>query len=174
MLRYTRHWRTTDPQDKIYGILGFFGDRGSDPHNIFPATDYKTAGELYADVSGSIITSTGSVDVIRFCHAFLENSIPNLPYWAAAWDDTPLGYYKLKTFDAARCSRVVYEQSDDYRLLKVKGRRLDRVMDMRGTPDDLQYSTTGCVFLPLVLLARVCDVLVASPRHGGERQRGLA
>lgn len=148
VLDSTRNAVATDPRDKIYGILGFFGDIGADPHNIFPAPDYKkTAAELYSDVSRSVITSTGSLDVISSCHGFLENSIPDLPSWAASWNDTPLGYYNLKTFDAARGSRVVYEHSDDYRLLKVKGKRLDRVERIRGPHEDMSYSDTGCVFL---------------------------
>lgn len=102
VLADTRNAVATDPRGNIYGVLGFFGDPGEDPHNIFPAPDYeKTAAELYAEVSRAIIKATGHLDVLSSCTAYLKSSVPNLPSWAASWNDTPIQYFQLHAFDAA-------------------------------------------------------------------------
>ena len=60
-MQATRNAVATDPRNKIHGVLGFFGDRGVDPHNIFPAPDYtRTAAELYAEVTRALVTTKGS------------------------------------------------------------------------------------------------------------------
>lgn len=129
ILNATRNSRASDPRDKIYGILGFFGDPESDPENILPRADYnKTAAELYTEVSHAIIIHTGSLDIMSSCYGFFRPSIPDLPSWVASWNDTPLRYFDEDTFNAASSSPVVYEDSGDGRTLRIKGRKVDTVM----------------------------------------------
>lgn len=162
VLTNTRNAVATDPRDNIYGVLGFFGDAAEDPHNIFPAPDYKkTAAELYAEVSRAIIKATGHLDVLSSCTAYLQSSIPNLPSWAASWNDTPIQYFRLHTFDAAAGSRVVYEDSENGRHLKIKGKRLDTVNDLRTAPNGLTYNNNGC----LLLWRRWYDLAFSLPAH---------
>ncbi|KAF7549361.1 hypothetical protein G7Z17_g6448 [Cylindrodendrum hubeiense] len=141
ILNATRNTRASDPRDKIYGILGFFGNVKSDPENIFPQPDYsKTVAELYAGVARSIITNTGSLDVLSSCYGFVQSTVTDLPSWAAAWNDTPLNFFPDDCFNAASGSSVVYEDSgDNWYLLRVKGRRVDYVKYPSPVPDELEY-----------------------------------
>ncbi|KAH8721650.1 heterokaryon incompatibility protein-domain-containing protein [Ilyonectria robusta] len=141
ILNATRNTRATDPRDKIYGILGFFGDAESDPENIFPLPDYtKTAAELYADVSRSIIANTCSLDVMSSCYGFVKSAVPDLPSWAAAWNDTPLKYFDEGPFNTSNGSSAIYEASgDSWSLLRIKGKRVDSVKFPSPTPDEIHY-----------------------------------
>ncbi|KAL7791541.1 heterokaryon incompatibility domain-containing protein [Trichoderma ceciliae] len=148
ILNATRNAQASDPRDKIYGILGFFGASGTDPENIFPEPDYnKTAAELYADVSRAIITNTGSLDVLNSCYGFFNSTIPDLPSWVASWNDTPVKYFGDEIFNAAGASSVVYEDSDDKLLLRIKGRRVDSVKLTGQLPDSIGYSNEACIEL---------------------------
>jgi hypothetical protein len=148
ILNATRNTRATDPRDKIYGILGFFGDPESDVENIFPPLNYKkTAAELYADVARAIITNTRSLDVMSSCHGYVQSTVPDLPSWAAAWNDTPLQFFDQDQFNAASDSSVVYEESGDTRFLRIRGRRIDTVNTMCPQPDTLEYTNEMCTQL---------------------------
>ncbi|KAH7159529.1 heterokaryon incompatibility protein-domain-containing protein [Dactylonectria estremocensis] len=142
ILNATRNTRATDPRDKIYGILGFFGDPESDPENIFPLPDYtKTAAELYADVSRSIIKNTGNLNVMSSCYGFVQSAVPDLPSWATAWNDTPLKYFDEEPFNASNGTSAIYEASgDSWSVLKIKGRRIDSVKYPSPIPNQLQYT----------------------------------
>jgi hypothetical protein len=148
ILNATRNTQASDPRDKIYGILGFFGDSGTDPENIFPEPDYqKSTAELYADVSRAIITNTGDLDVLSSCYGFFQSTVPDLPSWVAAWNDTPLKYFDEEKFNAAGASSVVYEDSDDKLLLRIKGRKIDRLGLTGELPDSIGYSNEACIEL---------------------------
>ncbi|MBE3043866.1 HET domain-containing protein [Candidatus Bathyarchaeota archaeon] len=148
VMQATRNAVATDPRDKIYGVLGFFGDRGDDPHNIFPAPDYtRTAAELYAEVTRALVTTTGSLDVISSCQGFLASSVPDLPSWAVSWNDTPLEPFGVGSFDAAGGSRVACEDAGDHRLLRLRGRRVDRVTYELGSYSNLTYSDESAAIL---------------------------
>lgn len=143
ILNATRNTRAADPRDKIYGILGFFGDPESDPENIFPRPDYTmTAAELYARVSTAIITKTGTLDVLGSCNGFVRSTVPDLPSWAAAWNDTPLKYFSEDGFNASRNSSVVYqEQPEGSRLLRIKGKRVDSMACVSAPKDGVTTYT---------------------------------
>ncbi|KAH7143537.1 heterokaryon incompatibility protein-domain-containing protein [Dactylonectria macrodidyma] len=149
ILNATRNTRATDPRDKIYGILGFFGDPETDPENIFPLPDYtKTAAELYADVSRSIIKNTCSLDVMSSCYGFVKSAVPDLPSWAAAWNDTPLKYFDEGLFNASNGSTTIYEASgDSWSLLRIKGRKVDSVKFPSPIPDEFQYNNQILTYL---------------------------
>ncbi|KAK0755239.1 hypothetical protein N5P37_012062 [Trichoderma harzianum] len=148
ILNATRNAKASDPRDKIYGILGFFGAPAKDPENIFPEPDYKkTAAELYADVSRAIIINTGKLDVLSSCYGFIKSSVPNLPSWAVSWNDTPLKYFDDEIFDAAGASSVIYEDSDDKLLLRIKGNKVDSVKVTGQLPDSIGYSNGAYIEL---------------------------
>ncbi|KAJ4861390.1 heterokaryon incompatibility protein (HET) domain-containing protein [Trichoderma breve] len=148
ILNATRNAKASDPRDKIYGILGFFGASGKDPENIFPEPDYKkTAAELYADVSRAIIINTGKLDVLSSCYGFIKSSVPNLPSWAVSWNDTPLKYFDDEIFNAAGASSVIYEDSDDKLLLRIKGNKVDTVKLTGQLPDSIGYSNGAYIEL---------------------------
>ncbi|OAA71714.1 Heterokaryon incompatibility [Akanthomyces lecanii RCEF 1005] len=148
ILDATRNTQASDARDKIYGVLGFFGASETDPENIFPEPDYKkTAVELYADVSRAIITNTGNLDVLSSCYGFFQSSVPDLPSWAACWNDTPVQYFDEKVFSAAGSSSVVYEDSDDKLLLRIKGRKVDFAKLTGQLPSSIGYSNEACIEL---------------------------
>ena len=147
ILNNTRNLRATDPRDKIYGILGFFGDPQSDPENIFPAPDYsKTVADLYGDVTRAIIIKTKTLDVLSTCYGFMR-TIPDLPSWAPSWNHTPLAYFSVTAFNAANDSYVVYEASRDKQFLKLKGKRVDVVNVVPAIPRRLEYNDLECTRL---------------------------
>ncbi|UKZ50422.1 hypothetical protein TrVGV298_004684 [Trichoderma virens] len=146
ILNATRNAKASDPRDKIYGILGFFGPSGTDPENIFPEPDYKkTPAELYADVSRAIITNTGNLDALSSCYGFFRSSIPDLPSWAVSWNDTPLKYFDDEIFNAAGASSVIYEDSNDKLHLRIKGSRVDSLKLTGVLPDSIGYSNEACI-----------------------------
>ncbi|RFU77969.1 het-domain-containing [Trichoderma arundinaceum] len=148
ILNATRNAQASDPRDKIYGILGFFGALGTDPENIFPEPDYKkTAAELYAGVSRAIITNTENLDVLSSCYGFSQSTVPDLPSWVASWNDTPLKYFDEQIFNAAGASSVVYGDSDDELLLRIKGRKVDSVQLTGQLPESIGYSNEACIEL---------------------------
>lgn len=148
ILNATRNAHATDPRDKIYGILGFFGPPATDPENIFPDPDYKTpAAELYADVSRAIIVNTKKLYVMSSCYGFFKSTVPDLPSWAASWNDTPVQYFDGQIFNAAGSSNAVYEDSDDKLLLRIKGRQVDSVKLSGRIPDSIGYSNEACIEL---------------------------
>lgn len=148
LLNATRNTQASDPRDKIYGILGFFGPAGTDPENIFPLPDYKkTAAELYADVSRAIIIKTGILDVLNSCYGFFRSTIPDLPSWVASWNDTPVKYFDDQIFNAAGPSSVVYEDYGDTLLLRVKGSKVDSVRLHGQLPESIGYSNEACIEL---------------------------
>lgn len=145
ILNATRNTHASDPRDKIYGILGFFEGPESDPENILPPPDYKrTAAEVYADVSRAIITSTGNLDVLSSCYGYFRSTVPDLPSWVAAWNDTPVKFFDDGCFNAASGSSVICEESGDNRLLRIKGRRIDSVKDVSQLPETLHYTNEAC------------------------------
>ncbi|KAL7930729.1 heterokaryon incompatibility domain-containing protein [Trichoderma chlorosporum] len=146
ILNATRNAKASDPRDKIYGILGFFGPSGTDPENIFPEPDYKkTTAELYADVSRAIITHTKSLDVLNSCYGYFKSSVPNLPSWAASWNDAPLKYFDDEIFKASGDSSVVYRDSEDSLLLEIKGRKVDSLKLTGLVPESIGYSNEACI-----------------------------
>ncbi|KAL7952089.1 heterokaryon incompatibility domain-containing protein [Trichoderma barbatum] len=148
VLNATRNTQATDPRDKIYGILGFFGPSGIDSENIFPEPNYrKTGAELYADVSRAIITNTGNLDILSSCHGFFEWSVPNLPSWAACWNDIPLKFFDDAIFNAAGSSTVIYEDFDDKLALRIKGKKIDTLKLTGQLPDSIGYSNEACIEL---------------------------
>lgn len=148
ILNATRNTKASDPRDKIYGILGFFGAPETDPENIFPTPDYKkTAAELYADVSRAIISNTGNLDALSSCYGFFQASVPELPSWVAAWNDTPVQYFDEEVFSAAGASSVVYEDSGDKLLLRIKGRKADVAKLTGQLPSSIGYSNEACIEL---------------------------
>jgi hypothetical protein len=147
ILNNTRNLRATDPRDKIYGILGFFGDPQSDPENIFPAPDYsKSAADLYGDIARTIVIKTKTLDVLSACYGCVR-TIPNLPSWAPSWNHTLPEYFSVTGFKAANNSYIVYEASGDKKSLKLKGKRVDVVKHVPEIPESLEYNDLECTRL---------------------------
>ncbi|RFU26826.1 hypothetical protein B7463_g9508, partial [Scytalidium lignicola] len=135
ILMNTQNVRSSDPRDKVYGILGFFGDPKSDPENILPLPDYnKPTAEVYADVTRAIIISTKSLNVMSHCYGKIRAN-PGLPSWAKSWDHTPLSGFSEDTSNASNDLPVVYEDCGDSFSLKLKGKRFDVITDIAPFPD---------------------------------------
>ncbi|KAL7952503.1 heterokaryon incompatibility domain-containing protein [Trichoderma compactum] len=121
ILNATRNAKASDPRDKIYGILGFFGAPSKDPENIFPEPDYKTtAAELYADVSRAIIINTGKLGVLSSCYGFIKST---------------------------GSSSVIYEDSGDKLLLRIKGNKVDSLKLTGQLPGSIGYSNGAFIEL---------------------------
>jgi hypothetical protein len=73
--------------------------------------------------------------------------VPNLPSWAVSWNDTPLKYFDDEIFDAAGASSVIYEDSDDKLLLRIKGNKVDSVKVTGQLPDSIGYSNGAYIEL---------------------------
>ncbi|TPX18337.1 uncharacterized protein E0L32_011748 [Thyridium curvatum] len=76
-----RHARSSDPRDKVYGLLGLV----TEEHGV-TVSYAKTAHEVYVDVTKSIIDSAGNLDIIcqnpwQGHYEYRQPKMPGLPTW---------------------------------------------------------------------------------------------
>jgi hypothetical protein len=81
------------------------------------------------------------------CYGFFKSSVPDLPSWAASWNDTPVQYFDGKIFNAAGSSNVIYQDSDNKLLMRIKGKVVDSVKHSGQIPESIGYSNGACIEL---------------------------
>lgn len=87
VLRACRRKLSSDPKDKVFGILGVLGKEVRDEF----AVDYgKSVKEVFTDVVDFLLTTTDHLDVIcEAIHFPVYTSSANLPTWVPDWSYVP-------------------------------------------------------------------------------------
>ncbi|KAJ2992631.1 hypothetical protein NUW58_g2101 [Xylaria curta] len=119
-VRACRRKLSSEPRDKIYGILGVLPD---DVRKEFPVDYNKSIKEIYTNVVDFLLHTTERADVIcESIHFPKETSSARLPSWVPDWSQNPaitaLGY--SYNFCAAGETRAKY-----YRLLDERRNELE-------------------------------------------------
>ncbi|KAK7211997.1 hypothetical protein V2G26_019175 [Clonostachys chloroleuca] len=79
LLPYVQKFDSTDPRDKIFGLLSMVS---SNITSLVP--DYTTAvHDVYTDLACQLIEKGGTLDVLGFCG--VSGNIDNLPSWVPDW-----------------------------------------------------------------------------------------
>lgn len=120
VLRACRRKLSSDPKDKVFGILGVLGNKVSEEF----AVDYgKSVKDVFTDVVDFILTTTGNLNVIcEAIHFPVYTSSANLPTWVPDWSHIPatsaISLSPGTDFAASRDAKANY---------KFLGERLDRL-----------------------------------------------
>lgn len=87
VLRACRRKLSSDPKDKVFGILGVLGKEVRDEF----AVDYgKSVKEVFTDVVDFLLTTTDDLNVIcEAIHFPVYTSSANLPTWVPDWSYVP-------------------------------------------------------------------------------------
>lgn len=82
ILHLSRHFKSTLPQDKFYGVLGL----ASDVSDNFVRVDYSLdASTIYTEFAMSHMRKRGVLDVLYCCTKSKGHSVLNLPSWVPDW-----------------------------------------------------------------------------------------
>ena len=134
LLHLTRTVFSTDPRDKVYGLLGLM----EKPVVNLIKPDYKdTVVNVYRSFTLAAIEGTGSLDVLR--HSTL-NEGTTIPTWVPDWTSEPTDS-TLSIADTAFCASgpslaSIRSLSDD-QLLLCKGFIADGIDGMGCLPDGM-------------------------------------
>ncbi|KAF2710666.1 hypothetical protein K504DRAFT_465738 [Pleomassaria siparia CBS 279.74] len=115
VMRALRRKITSDPRDKVYGILGVL------PQTVrseFPVDLSLSVREVYIDVVDYLLSTTEYLDVIcESIHFPVHTNSANLPTWAPDWSHSPqtaaLG--SIYDFSASGTTRAEYRFVDERR-----------------------------------------------------------
>lgn len=126
LLSMTIELESTDPRDRIFGILGLSDECKS----ILPCPDYtKDLREIFTQVTKAFLSDTNSVRILSTaCH---ENYASGIPSWVTDWSVRSSflvgSKYDDKLYSMAGGSELYYRISDDDRELRIKGKRVHTV-----------------------------------------------
>jgi Heterokaryon incompatibility protein (HET) len=96
------HFDTTDPRDKIYGLLGLASEvqqPNAENEKIVPDYNQPTS-MVYADLVNFLVSKTRRLDVLRACEG--SRKIPDLPSWVPDWTCTAARHmerFQLEPYD---------------------------------------------------------------------------
>jgi hypothetical protein len=96
------HFDTTDPRDKIYGLLGLASEvqqPSVENEKIVPDYNQPTS-MVYADLVNFLVSKTRRLDVLRACEG--SRKIPDLPSWVPDWTCTAARHmerFQLEPYD---------------------------------------------------------------------------
>ncbi|KAH8756767.1 heterokaryon incompatibility protein-domain-containing protein [Diaporthe sp. PMI_573] len=87
VLRMCRRKLSSDPKDKVFGVLGVLGKEVREEFTV----DYgKSVKDVYTDVVDFLLTTTDRLDVIcEAVHFPVHTSSANLPTWVPDWSHIP-------------------------------------------------------------------------------------
>jgi hypothetical protein len=123
MRRFVRS-STTEPSDKIYGVLGL----ATDVDNPVFSPDYtKPPGTLFRDFTRFLITRDAKLDILRYAGAEKKHGGPGLPSWAYTYyldlfEKGRLGFYPVTTI-----KKPDFLFSDDGNKLILRGFIIDEI-----------------------------------------------
>jgi len=127
LLYWARDGYSTDPRDKIYGLLGFACDgKNIDVNYSRPTLD------IYRSYTMSAIAESKSLDVLSTVEDHAWTSESNLPSWVTDWSAHIRGFILLTPFSWMRFAASPNTQaelrlSEDKNVLLVEGKRFDTV-----------------------------------------------
>ncbi|KAH8820561.1 heterokaryon incompatibility protein-domain-containing protein [Xylogone sp. PMI_703] len=136
LLRVTKTFKSTDPRDKLYGILGV--SKEGQNLDLYPELrpDYtKEPGEIYTDMTRVLIKKSKDLSVLNSVQHIDDVQTDGFPSWVARWDS----HYEescfavqdsAKRFKASRDLPVSIKDSDNKYSLIVKGFRVCLVFDI--------------------------------------------
>ena len=88
VLRATRHFKVTDPRDKIFGVLGVIGDL---PNELKSMVDLKlSTGEVYHRAALYMLKNASPPNVLAHAGLQRQSGLYEMPSWVPDWysDDT--------------------------------------------------------------------------------------
>lgn len=118
VMRVCRRKFSSDPKDKVFGILGLLTE---DVRKDFPVDYSLSVKEIYTDVVDFLISTTGRFDVIcEAIHYPPHMNTANLPSWAPDWSHIPdtvaLGAMDFEPpFSASQRKEIKFSWKDDRR-----------------------------------------------------------
>lgn len=125
ILYRARRLQSSNPVDKIFGILGLFEYSS----NTFPSPDYnKSPTEVFVEVTKRFISQSKGLQILT--QASSAAYAPDHPSWVAIWSQEPILSYSpnwWEDYNAARDSHAVYSISSDNKILHVNGICIDSV-----------------------------------------------
>lgn len=119
VLRACRSKLSSDPKDKVFGVLGVLGKAVREEF----AVDYgKSVKDVFTDVVDFLLTTTDSLDVIcEAIHFPVYISSANLPTWVPDWSHIPatsaISLSRGTDFAASKNSNANYKFLGDRRNL---------------------------------------------------------
>jgi len=138
-----RRQETSEPLDKLYGLLGLVPDIVG--HELDPRYDEDVV-RMYRRTAAHIIRSSKSLYILSQAQIDLEMApyapmLPSwVPDWAATipitldWDNALFREYREKLFDASSGAPCEVHTCDDDCVLILKGVMIDTISDSRGLP----------------------------------------
>ena len=105
VLRATRHFKVTDPRDKIFGVLGLIGDL---PDEVKSMVDYKlSTGEVYHKAALYLMKNPSPRHVLAHAGLQRQRGLFDMPSWVPDWysddrdrNELPLLLFRPETFAA--------------------------------------------------------------------------
>ena len=83
VLRATRHFKVTDPRDKIFGVLGVIGDL---PNELKSMVDYKlSTGEVYHRAALYMFGNPSPPHVLAHAGLQRQSGLSDMPSWVPDW-----------------------------------------------------------------------------------------
>lgn len=127
LLHYSREVFSTDPRDKVYGLLGLLDERIA----ALVKPDYTdTVENVYRSFTLAILEATGSLDVIRHCASSESSNFPSwVPDLAIAQKNAPLTL-RSNSFATSDSSLASFQLLPDSHLLSCKGFITDHIDGM--------------------------------------------
>ncbi|KAI4184727.1 MAG: hypothetical protein L6R41_004543 [Letrouitia leprolyta] len=124
---------SSDPRDKVYGLLGFF--EGSLEEREFcklMSPDYrKSISQIYVEAAEYILKSMGDLLILSFVEDRLYRSTEGLPSWVPDFSvqgATGVGYTKRTTYRASRDLPAVWQKNASMALI-LKASQIDVISD---------------------------------------------
>lgn len=125
ILKATRMHGATDPRDKVYGLLGLFGEKAA---SIIP--DYrKPPIQVFADFATRMISQMDSLKLLSFAQLAKDDVFP---LWAPRWEWDLHGDMTYKPFEhydfhASKNLHPVTKPSLRWDILPLKGILIDEI-----------------------------------------------
>jgi hypothetical protein len=150
----SRQRKSTDPRDRIYGILGIAAEFDVTNGGVFKPDYNLTVEEVYASATASVIQARGDLACLTLvCDTTLKN-FKNLPSWSPDYSAEVAPMRDLN--DVARTWRLGFSWSDAQvpkvvgASLQVDGFMFDVVVDVATLIEDKENKRTkhgvGAVF----------------------------
>lgn len=130
IMRACRPKLTSDPRDKVFGILGILPE---DTRAEFPIDYSLSVKEVYTNVVDYLLSTTERLDIIRESIHFPQPSTngggtPLLPSWIPDWSHIPGSSTSIPTdLSASRDTKAEYRLLDSRRKLEISAIYLDSV-----------------------------------------------
>ena len=129
ILTFARKKASTDPKDRVFGLLGIFRELG---FQCFTPDYGKSVEEIYREAAVMSIREDKSLYILFQVPS--DKRRPGLASWAPDWSDPGWEESDMRTalthnrFCAAGPSDPKWEFSDDHHYLKVSGRLIDTII----------------------------------------------